>query len=84
MEFFFDAFKRVFELVLEFEPIPNVNMLSIGLIVITVWSIFRFLIFPLFTRESMDTIVDKGHGAYVDAKRNSRVAGFTNNKKGKK
>lgn len=84
MEFFFDAFKRVFELVLSIEIFENFTFLSLALIIVTVWSVFRFLVFPLFTRETMDTIIDKGYGAYVDSKRNSRVVGFTNNKKGKK
>lgn len=78
MQFFFDAFKRVFELFLEFEPIPNVNMLSIALIVITVWSIFRFLVFPLFTRESLDNLehnVRAYHNANVKARNNARERG---------
>lgn len=78
MQFFFDAFKRVFELSLEFEPIPNVNMLSIALIVVTVWSVFRFLVFPLFTRESLDNLDHNFrafHNAKVKARNNARGRG---------
>lgn len=78
MEFFFNAFKTVFELALEFEPIPNVNMLSISLIVVTFYSIFRFLIFPLFSRESLDNFdhnVRATHNAKVKARNNARSRG---------
>lgn len=59
MEFAFDAFRRVFELVLNTEFIPGMNMLEVGLLVLTIWSAFRFFIFPLFSQENMsDTFID--------------------------
>lgn len=53
MHFAFDAFRRVFELVLNIEFIPGMTMLSVGLLVLTLWSAFRFFIFPLFSKEDL-------------------------------
>lgn len=64
MEFAFDAFRRVFELVLNVEFVPGMNMLSIGLLVLTLWSAFRFFIFPLFSHEDMSdtfTAISRRH-----------------------
>lgn len=58
MEFAFDAFRRVFELVLNTEFIPGMNMLEVGLLVLTLWSAFRFFIFPLFSKEDLSRSIN--------------------------